>query len=293
MSAKVRRHVPITIGADPELFLKNVKTRQLVSAHDIFPGTKAKPFPVGGGAVQVDGVALELNINPSSDLPMFMDNLHKVTSVAGFILRKRNPELKIISTPTAEFTQAYFNELPAEVKQLGCSPDYNCFTQDVNPSPTTDRPFRTGAGHIHAGWTTNEDLDDPGFLSDCYDHMKQLAAALYIPSHAWDTDQTRRQLYGKIGACRPKHYGGEWRALSNAWLKDAALAAWVFDASKFALELFDNTRLYEEKEFKKFMEKDELVPSVPEICNYMDFLQEIGFDALPFTPETRTTVYAQ
>ena len=50
----------ILIGADPELFVK--KDGVVVSGHDLIQGTKADPFPVQDGAVQVDGMALEFNI---------------------------------------------------------------------------------------------------------------------------------------------------------------------------------------------------------------------------------------
>ena len=51
----------ITVGADPELFVK--KGRSFQSAYGMIPGTKQKPKKVIKGAVQVDGMALEFNID--------------------------------------------------------------------------------------------------------------------------------------------------------------------------------------------------------------------------------------
>ena len=45
----------VCIGADPELFLK--KNGKFHSAYGTIPGTKRKPYPVPGGAVQIDGMA--------------------------------------------------------------------------------------------------------------------------------------------------------------------------------------------------------------------------------------------
>ena len=57
----------ILVGADPELFLRDKKTGQLVAA-DInqIKGTKVTPYKVECGAVQVDGAAGEFNIDPAS-----------------------------------------------------------------------------------------------------------------------------------------------------------------------------------------------------------------------------------
>ncbi len=52
-----------TYGCDPEVFL--MVGDKYVSAHGLFPGTKAEPFKVEKGAVQVDGLALEFNIDPA------------------------------------------------------------------------------------------------------------------------------------------------------------------------------------------------------------------------------------
>ena len=52
----------LLFGADPELFVRHKVTRQLTSAHTLIPGTKASPFSVPKGGIQVDGVAAKFNI---------------------------------------------------------------------------------------------------------------------------------------------------------------------------------------------------------------------------------------
>jgi hypothetical protein len=56
------------IGADPEFFLRDKATGKFVSAHGLIPGTKRQPMKVDKGAVQVDGMALEFNIDPVTNL---------------------------------------------------------------------------------------------------------------------------------------------------------------------------------------------------------------------------------
>ena len=56
----------LLLGADPEAFVVLKDGGIPVSAHGLLPGTKDKPFPVEKGAVQVDGMAAEFNIEPAA-----------------------------------------------------------------------------------------------------------------------------------------------------------------------------------------------------------------------------------
>ena len=58
----------VTIGADPELFLINSKTREVVSSIGIIPGEKGNPYrskdmPEGYG-LEIDNILAEFNIPP-------------------------------------------------------------------------------------------------------------------------------------------------------------------------------------------------------------------------------------
>ena len=61
----------LKIGCDPELWIFDKKLGKIISAHGLFPGTKAEPYAVTHGAVQVDGMAAEFNINPASSAEEF------------------------------------------------------------------------------------------------------------------------------------------------------------------------------------------------------------------------------
>ena len=56
----------ILVGCDPEVFV--AKGGKFISAHGMIPGTKKAPHKVERGAVQVDGMALEFNIDPAASL---------------------------------------------------------------------------------------------------------------------------------------------------------------------------------------------------------------------------------
>lgn len=225
-----RGNFEVTIGADPEFFV--AKKGKVVSAYGLIPGDKKNPLKVKNGAVQVDGMALEFNIDPAKDYKQFDEN---ITSVMGQ-LRQMTEGYEFKIEPVAEFGKKYIDEQPQKAKELGCDPDYNAYTGVQNPVPDGDRGFRTASGHIHIGWKKVGDKDwpdeidpmDPGHFAACCALTKTLDAYLGIYSLAWDSDVKRRELYGAPGAFRPKPYGMEYRVLSNKWLDNPDLRAFIY-----------------------------------------------------------------
>ena len=137
----------LTFGADPELFLK--KGRGFRSSHGIIPGTKEQPHPVKSGAVQVDGMALEFNIDPAKTAPQFVRHIRDVMQE----LRRMVPDdYEFAVVPVARFHHAHMKAQPEDALILGCEPDYNAWTGKVNPRPNQHPTMRTAAGHLHVGW---------------------------------------------------------------------------------------------------------------------------------------------
>lgn len=217
----------ILVGADPELFMRNPNTGSFVSAHDRVPGTKYEPFKVPNGAIQVDGTALEFNIDPASSVEEFVANIKSVKQT----LESYVPGFNVVAEPVALYESDYWVfEVPAEAQTLGCDPDFNGWSEDMNPPPNAgNKPFRTASGHIHIGWTEDQDVFDKDHYLLCCKMARQMDYYLGIYSLLWDTDPTRRSLYGKAGAFRPKPYGVEYRVLSNRWLASDQLTAWVYN----------------------------------------------------------------
>lgn len=228
----MKKDTRILVGADPELFMVNPNNNEFVSAHDHIPGTKRHPFPVENGAVQVDGTALEFNIDPAATEDQFV---HNITSVYTK-LSEMVPGFRLELVPVARFKQDYFDALPAEAKMLGCDPDYDAWSGNMNNPPDNKQPMRTASGHVHVGWTENEDIYDEEHVENCRYVVRQLDYFLGMPSLLFDKDATRRQMYGRAGAFRVKPYGVEYRVLSNAWLKSPELMKWVFNSTVAGVE---------------------------------------------------------
>lgn len=230
----------ILVGCDPEVFVK--KNGVFHSAFGLIKGDKKNPQPVNRGAVQVDGMALEFNIDPASSSDEFILNVEEVYAT----LRAMVPGYEVVATPVANFTPEYMKAQPAEALELGCDPDFNGWTYQANPRPSGDRPFRTAAGHVHIGWTEGENPFDNDHFQKCAHVAKQMDFFLGLPSLWYDKDEKRRELYGKAGAFRVKSYGAEYRTLSNEWLNSKDRMRWVFDAVQIGMErLIDGDCLYE------------------------------------------------
>jgi hypothetical protein len=221
----------ITIGADPELFA--FKEGKPVSVHDFLPGTKWNPCKVPRGAIQVDGVAAEFNIEAAATKGVFFRNIKHVQSILSRFVEKNGMVLKAV--PSVNFDQEYFDNLPTEVKALGCEPDFDAYTGSPNPKPETTRPMRTGSGHVHIGWE-GCNKDDPDYPFLVTEMVKELDFVLYQQSKFWDGDTERMKLYGKPGAFRWKPYGLEYRVLSNRWLSADGLIAFIWDGTKKVAE---------------------------------------------------------
>lgn len=234
----------LQFGADPELFLKDTKTGKIVSGHDIVPGTKKKPVKLLLGSVQADGVALEINTPPArsgGDL-----HYYTITVLEKAMSRLKATDLVPVATPVARFTKEYFDELPTSAKELGCEPDYNAYTETVNTreavNDNSETPFRTGAGHIHISWRSDNPIADPldpAHFDTCCQYIRMADLFHEHIRHVYEVpdDSIRRRLYGEPGAFRPKPYGVEYRTPSNSWLKSPYAAKILVASMKAAFFL--------------------------------------------------------
>jgi Phage phiEco32-like COOH.NH2 ligase-type 2 len=218
------------VGADPEIFVG--KNGQFVSAHGLVKGTKNKPTPVRNGAVQVDGMALEFNIDPAASLQEFETNLDVVQAQ----LKSMIGDLEFLQTASVTFDDEFVKNVPRANLRLGCEPDFNAYNFMPNPRPNADMNMRTAGGHLHVGgFETN--------TPHCEAHMgmsarlaRYLDRTIGVYSLLWDKDDKRRSLYGAAGAYRPKKYGMEYRTMSNAWLFNPTLRKFVYRGIEEALQ---------------------------------------------------------
>ena len=209
------KYSPVTIGADPEMFLQDT-TGKFISSIGLFGGTKEKPRPLKnvGFFVQEDNVAVEFNIPPDSRRKVFINNIQYAIKEIEKEIKSRHLKLAIV--PSAHFELDQLNNPKA--REFGCNEDLNVWTMSANPRPKAkDKTLRSAGGHVHIA--SKNDSIGLGRAMDLF---------AGVPSVLFDQDKERRELYGKAGAIRIKPYGIEYRTLSNFWIKSQELIDKVF-----------------------------------------------------------------
>ncbi len=228
------------LGSDPELMLRNQKTKELVSAIPIITEGKGEGRLLDGifkNRVIHDNVLVELNTKPADSEDEFVEIMAEAIKSTNDIVKVSGLELHLQAS--AEFPA---KELQCEESRIfGCDPDFNAWKLEINevPAGASERPFRSAGGHLHVGMSSNEPLN--AILADDYGKVsvvKALDVFCGITSVFIDKDDTapaRRALYGGAGAHRPKSYGVEYRALGNWWLRSPKYARLVYQLTTAAM----------------------------------------------------------
>lgn len=207
----------ITLGCDPEFFVKDKELDKFVPAYLTgITGTKENPQELEhGGAVQVDGMALEFNIRPADNANDFSSNIYNTIKD---IRKQVDRKYQFVFKPFVKFDKDIFENTPSKYKELGCDPDYDRNGNEKTPPEGSNLlPVRAAGGHIHIGFCKDMDIKDPRYLEDC----KMIANILgrYITFNFRGEDNwNRKRYYGSGISYRPKPYGIEIRTPSNNWV---------------------------------------------------------------------------
>lgn len=219
----------ITFGTDPEIFLQDKDTLEIVSSIGIIKGSKHTPFPIGNDCyIQTDNILTEFCI-PACTLP------EEIHNNINYCLQWTNKEVEKLNLQTniqasAFIDTKYLNN--PQALEFGCDPDYNAWLQGVNKSPNSQTTLRSCGGHLHIGY------NDPNpVMSEQI--VKTLDLFLGVASMVLDKDTERRKLYGTAGSFRFKPYGVEYRVLSNFWIADIQLITWLYNQTHRAISFIN------------------------------------------------------
>ena len=229
----------ISLGADPELFIVNTKTDQVVSAVGMIPGEKGNPYTEGlpeGFGLETDNILAEFNIPPVYDKNDFIENIVYMKNYIDRFVKKINPDLGIKCVASQLVPESELQSKQA--KEFGCSVDYNAYTKKANPKPNGNATNLRSAGlHLHFGYN-NPNIDQSLLL------IKYFDLCIGIPSILKDHDTKRRSLYGKAGCFRLKKYGFEYRVLSSAMMNSISNIEFIWNQLSKAIRFYnDEVRL--------------------------------------------------
>lgn len=247
----------VTIGADPELFLVNSKTGEVVSSIGIIPGEKGNPYrskdmPEGYG-LEIDNILAEFNIPPVSSKEDFIEAMTYMKNYIKKFIKAKNPNLDILCKASMIVNEDQLQS--PEAKLFGCNVDYNAYTEMPNPKPKgEDTNLRSAGFHIHIGYN-NCNVDTSLKL------VKYLDMYLGVPSVIKDNDTKRRSLYGKAGCFRLTPYGVEYRVLSSYFLSNKITLAWVWKGINRAIDALNRNTLLADSDFvqKAINESDKTI----------------------------------
>jgi hypothetical protein len=224
------------LGCDPEVFLCNAAGKH-ISVIGLIQADKWNPLQIKGMAkgftLQEDNVSLEYGIPPAATEDEFVHHIQAVMEKS----KEWIGDLKFSNLSCTIFEKDQMQHPLAHV--FGCEPDFDAWTQKENNKPKPPHEYmRAAGGHIHV--ETNKNPFYVAQMMDLY---------LGIPSIIMDEKggQRRQTGYGRKGACRPKPYGVEYRALSNFWIFDEKTIRWAWKATEKALK--SSVELSEDLEF--------------------------------------------
>lgn len=226
----------VTIGTDPELFLRDSRTGGVVPVCGLIGGAKGRPLDLGDGyGVQEDNVMLEFNTPPAEHEHAFIETVRTGVSRCLEVVKKAGEHLGFDDRSERLFGFDLLSDPKAQ--EFGCSPDYDAYKQGAgipalrgNELDEDEGAWRFAGGHVHLGYRPSFQM--PNFVAASFADV-----FLGLPSVGLDKQPRRRKLYGQPGRFRPTKYGIEYRVLSNFWVCDTGLIEEVAYRA-FALGLF-------------------------------------------------------
>lgn len=229
----MNKKMKFTIGSDPELMLVNTTTGEIVSSLPVLPD-KHNPLDLGNGIyVYSDNILAEAKFPPVDNKKDFIGVFR-----TAFASMKKQLNGKFSIVPKASHVYADKELQDEKAWEIGCTANYNAYTEKQNPIVEFQNGLRTGSCHIHVGNKTLTDF-----------HMRHKAIRLLdifvgLSSIIFDKDveasRARRKYYGACGEFRPTPYGLEWRVLSPFVLHTPELVGLTYDLVDYTMSLIES-----------------------------------------------------
>jgi hypothetical protein len=228
------KKVKFLLGSDPEAFIVNDASGMVVSAKRFTSGAKHEPEDFGRGyALLNDNILIEGNVPPAStreEFCAYMNILHMMMSEKALTrgAHLHNSDCEEISEMLLQTDEA---------QEFGCSSFRDAWNENIEiETPQLNGSYRPAGCHIHLGF--NE-------LTPWSDSLKMAIVRAFdifvtLPCiEISGMNYRTSNLYGILGACRPRSYGIEARSLGGTFFNPKYFG-WIYDkveeAINFAVE---------------------------------------------------------
>jgi hypothetical protein len=293
----------VTLGSDPEVFVKSLKTGEIIPADKVAPSKKAPASLPCGSKFFYDGFGLEFNPAPVEDVDGFVTIVDKSLEELEAYLQEKNCTMVI--TPTVATPRSLLLQAVEEAQMFGCDPDQSVYAMGVLKKPAIkdarSHYYRYAGGHLHIGLPDmlpqRHDCGQPFTFMSSFEGWKckkcnklantaslqrvivaldGLAAKAIVEKEIKFKDASyRRQYYGMLGSFRFQPHGIEWRFPSNYWLKTSDEVRWLGEQALKAVAVAEklDTIVQDAKErtdLKKGLSHLAAYVSAPAYTNYRD-----------------------
>jgi len=244
----VNKTTALTFGADPEFFIEDVSSGDVVSAIDVLKVDKYDPIRLDEHTnLYYDNTMGEFTVRPATSKEDFIKSIGSSLSLINdYLIKESEGRFKIKIKASHEFDPR-FMEHP-EANKIGCNPEYDAWDVCQIIPPDFSGARRSAGGHFAIA-RADQDRKKSLPLND-FDSVITLVKLLdyfvAVPFVLVDNDTTslqRKTLYGRnLGAHRPKpeYPGLEYRLLSNYWISSPKLVALIYDLATEAVNRYFN-----------------------------------------------------
>ncbi len=237
----------LTVGSDPELFLRERSSGKIVSAIPVVKFDKENRIDLKNGFnFYYDNVSVEGNVPPATSKDEFVGN---IATLIERIEKHLGGKYEAVPVASHVFPEAELQDEAAQV--IGCNPFFLSHSQEVAMPPEFKDGVRASGFHIHLGRADYAKCSGEEFLID---PLSKISVINYmdlfvgVPSIVFDNGEDsrfRKGLYTQsAGAHRPTAYGVEYRPLSASCMRSKELVALIYDLTIAAVEAAQSERSF-------------------------------------------------
>lgn len=225
------------LGSDPEIFVVNKKTTEVIPAFNFLRG-KDDPNKVEGyinyyGAGQNlfwDGFQAEFNTSAETCLAWVCDSVYNGLKTLSTKAKADDKDAILTIKSTLDIPIDMLMESANEHVEFGCMPSLNVYDMKGIKVNGRDVPFRSAGGHIHFG--ISDYLTSKDKIASTVKALDKILGVACVSLFANYDSADRRVLYGLAGEYRLPKHGLEYRVLSNAWMSHPLIMNIVYELAR-------------------------------------------------------------